>query len=545
MNSRQNNNQSNKIDRRSFLGRGTAAAGAIMGATKVLTAARSGPSEGPVVETNAGKIRGVVIDKVYAFKGVPYGASTAGAGRFMPPAKPQPWTDIKETTRVGLRSPQQPGMLEIPEVAATSGQGPMGEDCLVLNVWTNGLKASRKRPVMVWLHGGGFASGSGDYTMYDGANMARKRDVVMVTVNHRLNVFGYLYLADIGGPKYADASNAGHRDIVLALEWVRDNIANFGGDPGNVTIFGQSGGGGKVATLMAMPAAKGLFHRAICQSGASIKGASRANAARTAQTLLTKLNLKPDQIDQLQNMPFDQLTEAIKGVGGFAPVVDGKTLTHDPFDPGAPEESATVPLLIGTVEEEVNFFAGTPLDPIDDADLHKRVKQAARNADDATVDRLIAVYKKGRPSKSNVEIYQIIASDAGFSGNVHTEADRKTAQGKAPVYKYYFTWQSPVRDGKLRSFHTLEIPFVLENVDEAKTMTGQDRYALSDKMSAAWAAFARTGNPNAKGLPRWSAFTADRRATMVFNDECKLVNDPFKEERLAVAALPPAGPGRG
>jgi para-nitrobenzyl esterase len=518
-----------------------------VGAAKGLTAAKSESNDGPVVETNAGKIRGLIIDKVYAFKGVPYGASTAGTGRFMPPAKPQPWTDIKETTYVGNRSPQQPGMLEIPEVAATSGQGPMGEDCLVLNVWTNGLKGSRKRPVMVWLHGGGFASGSGDYTMYDGANMARKRDVVVVTVNHRLNVFGYLYLADLGGPKYADAGNAGHRDIVLALEWVRDNIANFGGDPGNVTIFGQSGGGGKVATLMAMPAAKGLFHRAICQSGASIKGATRANATRTAQALLTKLSLKPDQLDQLQTMPFDQLTEAIKGVGGFAPVVDGKTLTHDPFDPGAPEESATVPLLIGTVEEEVNFFPATPLDPIDDADLHKRVKQVARGADDATVDRLIAVYKKGRPGKSNVEIYQIIASDATFSGNVHTEADRKTAQGTAPVYKYYFTWQSPVREGKLRSFHTLEIPFVLENVDEAKSMTGsgQDRYALSDKMSAAWAAFARTGSPNAKGLPHWPAFTADQRATMIFNDECKLVNDPFKEERLAIAALPPAGPGRG
>ncbi len=382
-----------------------------MGATKALTAARSESGEGPVVETNSGKIRGVIIDKVYAFKGVPYGASTAGAGRFMPPVKPQPWTDIKDATQIGHRSPQQHGILEpLPEVGATDRQNPMGEDCLVVNVWSNGLKGSHKRPVMVWLHGGGFASGSGDYSMYDGANMARKRDVVVVTVNHRLNVFGYLYLADVGGAKYADASNAGHRDIVLALEWVRDNIANFGGDPGNVTIFGQSGGGGKVATLMAMPAAKGLFHRAICQSGAAIKGVSRDNATKTAQGLLTKLNLKPDQLDQLQNMPLDQLTEAIKGVGGLGPVVDGKTLTHDPFDPGAPEESAAIPLLIGTVEEEINFFPGTPLDPIDDASLHTRVKQTTRT-DDATADHLIAVYKKGRPSKSNVEIYQIIASD--------------------------------------------------------------------------------------------------------------------------------------
>jgi para-nitrobenzyl esterase len=539
-----------KIDRRSFFGRGTAAAGILMGGvTSALTAAKTEVGSGPVVDTNSGKIRGVVIDKVYAFKGVPYGASTAGAGRFMPPVKPQPWTDVKDTIAYGHRSPQQPGKLEIPEVAATSGQGPMGEDCLVLNVWSNGLKGGRKRPVMLWLHGGGFASGSGDYTIYDGENMARKRDVVTVTVNHRLNVFGYLYLADIGGPKYADAGNAGHRDIVLALEWVRDNIANFGGDPGNVTIFGQSGGGGKVATLMAMPSAKGLFHKAICQSGAAIKGISRADATKGAENLLAKLNLKPNQIDQLQNMPFDQLTAAISSGGAglrLGPVVDGKTLLHDPFDPAAPEESANIPLLIGSVEEEVNFFPTTPLDPIDDADLHKRIKQTTR-ADDATVDHLIAVYKKGRPNKSNVEIYQIVSSDATFSASVRLEADRKAAQGKAPVYKYYFTWQSPVRDGKLRSYHTLEIPFVLENVDNAKSMTGtgQDRYALSDKMSAAWSSFARTGTPSAKGLPHWAPFTADQRATMIFNNECKLVNDPYKEERLAIAALPPAGPGRG
>jgi len=552
MNSERTKHSQQKIGRRSFLGRGTAAASVLMGGglefTKALNAAKVEGGEGPIVETNSGKIRGAVIEKVYAFKGVPYGASTAGAGRFMPPAKPQAWSDVKDCTQIGHRSPQQHGILEpLPEVGAADRQNPMGEDCLVVNVWSNGLKGGKKRPVMVWLHGGGFTSGSGDYSIYDGANLARKRDVVVVTVNHRLNVFGYLYLADLGGPKFADASNAGHRDIVLALQWVRDNIANFGGDSGNVTIFGQSGGGGKVATLMAMPEAKGLFHRAICQSGAAIKGVTKANATRTAQNLLTKLNLKPEQLDQLQTMPFDTITDAIKGPGfNFGPVVDGKTLTHDPFDPAAPEESASVPLLIGTVEEEINFFPGTPLDPIDDADLHKRVKQATRT-DDAAADHIIALYKKGRPEKSNVEIFQIIASDAGFSGSVHTEADRKAAQGKAPVYKYYFTWQSKAREGKLRAFHTVEIPFVMENVDAGQSMTGpgQDRYALSDKMSAAWTAFAKTGNPNVKGLPHWPAFTTDQRATMIFNNECKLVNDPYKEERLAIAALPPAGPGRG
>jgi para-nitrobenzyl esterase len=542
-------NDKKPIDRRAFLGRGTAAAGVLLGGvTSTLRAAKTEQrAEGPVVQTIAGKIRGTVIDKVYAFKGVPYGATTEGAGRFMPPVRPQQWADVHDCTQIGHRSPQQHGILEpLPEVGAADRQNPMGEDCLVVNVWSNGLKG-KKRPVMVWLHGGGFASGSGDYSIYDGANLARKRDVTVVTVNHRLNVFGYLYLAGIGGPKYADASNAGHKDVVLALEWVRDNIANFGGDPGNVTIFGQSGGGGKVATLMAMPAAKGLFHRAICQSGAAIKGQTPAAATRSAQTLLTRLNLKPDQLDKLQSMPFDQITEAIKAPGfNFQPVVDGKSLTHDPFDPAAPEESATVPLLIGTVEEEVNFFPNTPLDPIDDADLHKRVKQATRT-DDAGADKLIALYKKGRPSKSNVEIFQIISTDSGFATSVHTEADRKAAQGKAPVYKYYFTWQSAAREGKLRSFHTLEIPIVFENLEAGESMTGKgaDRAALSDKMSAAWTAFAKTGNPNVKSLPHWPAFTTGERATMVFNNECKLVNDPYKEERLAIAALPPAGPGRG
>ena len=236
MSSRQENQTAKNMNRRSFLGRSTAAAGALaggLGLTNALNAAKEGPGDGPIADTTSGKIRGAVIEKVYAFKGVPYGASTAGAGRFMPPAKPQPWTDVRDATQHGHRSPQQPGILEpLPEVGSMDIQNPMGEDCLVVNVWSNGLKDNKKRPVMVWLHGGGFASGSGDYILYDGANLARKRDVVVVTVNHRLNVFGYLYLADLGGPKYADASNAGHRDIVQALEWVQRQHFELRGRPG-------------------------------------------------------------------------------------------------------------------------------------------------------------------------------------------------------------------------------------------------------------------------------------------------------------------------
>jgi len=365
--------------------------------------------------------------------------------------------------------------------------------------------------------------------------MARKHDVVTVTVNHRLNSFGFLYLADLGGERYAHASNVGMLDIVAALEWVRDNIANFGGDPSNVTIFGQSGGAGKVSTLLAMPSAKGLFHRAIVQSGANLRGVSRADATKSAETLMAKLGVK--QVDDLQKVPMDQLLAATLSTQGLrlAPVVDGHTLPGDPFDPNAPAMSADIPLLIGSTEFEVNFFPNTKFDPISDTELHTAVKQATRLSDEET-DKVIAVYKKGRSNYSNVELSQVISSD-NFRASVLTEAVRKAAQ-PAPVYMYYFTWRSPVHDGKLKAFHTLEIPFVLENVDEGKTMTGtgQDRYALQEKMSGAWAAFARSGNPNHKGLVNWPAFKTDQRATMIFNNECKVVNDPYREERLALPA---------
>jgi para-nitrobenzyl esterase len=503
------------IDRRAFLARGSALIGAPL--TKAFAAPARSDSTGPVAETTAGKIRGTYQDKINAFKGVPYGASTTGSARFMPPSKPQPWASVRDTLELGHQAPQLASGL-IAEVAAVEDKGPLGEDCLVLNVWTPSLGTGHKRPVMVWLHGGGYSTGSGGFTIYDGANLARKHDVVTVTVNHRLNVFGFLYLADIGG------------------------------EPRNVTIFGQSGGGGKVSTLMAMPSAKGLFHRAIVESASAIKGVTRSDASKSAEMVLAKLGLKPNQLDELQNLPMDRVLSINAGGGPagnqglrLAPVVDGRTLPRDPFDPTAPELSANVPLIIGSVETEVTFMPRQQLDPIDDADLHARVKQAAR-CDDAQAAKLVEVYRKGRPGISNIDLYLVLASDTSFRAGVRTEADRKAAQaaqGNAPVYMYYFTWRSPVRDGKLKAFHTLEIPFVFENVDGGKPMTGtgQDRYALSDKMSRAWVAFARTGNPNHKGLPNWPAFNTDQRATMVFNNECKIVNDPGKEERLALDAL--------
>ena len=540
------------MDRRRFIGSsmGAFAAGTLMNSKlAVALGGAAGPTPGATVETNLGKVRAQSQAGVQAFRGVPYAASTAGANRFMPPAKREKWTGVKDCFDLGQRSPQRdseffgfvPKALE-PMCPAE----PMGEDCLVLNVWTSSAsnRANAKRPVMVWLHGGGYTTGSGGFVCYNGQELARKHDVVVVTVNHRLTVFGYLYFAGIGGEKYAHASNVGMMDIVASLEWVRDNIGAFGGDPNNVTIFGQSGGGGKVSALMAMPPAHGLFHKAIIQSGADVRGVSVEAANKSVELFLSKLNLKPDQIDQLQQMPVDQLLAAAAGGPpgtpglALAPVVDGSTLPAGPFDPTAPELSANVPLMIGTVETEVTFFPGQILDPIDDANLHARVKQMLAKASDAQVDQVIAAYKAGRPGVPNTDVYLAMASDATFRAGVVLEADRKAAQ-KAPVYQYYFTWHSPVQDGKLRAFHTLEIPFAFDVVDLASSMTGTgaDRQPLADKVSGAWAAFARNGDPNHKLLPKWDPFDTNKRAIMVLDDECKLVDDPHGQEQRALHSV--------
>ncbi len=557
------------IDRRAFIGMGTlagalscgewtaahaqgapaggdasAAGGASAGQG---AAARHGATarRGSIVETNAGKLRGTFHGGVHAFKGVPYGASTAGARRFMPPEKPRPWTGVRNALQLGHRSPQLLSAFHgqvPPEVEVMDRDEPMGEDCLMLNVWTAGLGPGH-RPVMVWLHGGGYTSGSGGFIIYDGTELARKHDVVAISLNHRLTALGYLYLAGLGDPRFAESSNLGNLDIIAALEWVRDNIAAFGGDPGNVTLFGQSGGGGKVSSLMAMPAAKGLFHRAIVESGADVRGLSREVATRSAESYLARLHVKPDRLEELQRLPVQRLIAATAPGAGpplaLAPVVDGRSLPTNPFDPVAPALSADIPLLIGTVETEVTFFPHQILDPIDDASLHAHVKQAVRGASDAQVDRLIAAYRAGRPGASNTDLYLIIASDATFRRGVLLEAERKAAQGTAAVYQYYFTWRSPVRGGKLRTFHTIEIPFVFDNVDAAKAMvgSGEDRYALARKVSGAWVAFARSGNPNHPGLPNWAPYDNTRRATMILNDECRLVDDPHRTERLLLESI--------
>ena len=531
------------MNRRAFLNYSavTAAGLAIDGLFE--RAAAQSRTPGATVKTATGSLRGYIDNGVHVFKGVPYAASTAGANRFLPPQTRQPWTDVRDATQWGQRPPQILGG-EPAEMLPTDPREPLGEDCLVMNIWTPNPAAGR-RPVMVWLHGGGYASGSGSYGIYEGRELARKHDVVSVSVNHRLNILGFLYLAQYGG-KWASASNVGMLDIVAALEWVRDNIAAFGGDPRNVTIFGQSGGAGKVSTLMAMPAARGLFHRAIAQSGMALQAIPAAQAVKTTEQILQRLKITPDRLDQLQTLPFAQLIDVLRPAPGVAPlpaagpVLDGTSLPVHPFDPTAPAQSASVPFITGTTATEMTFF--TPDDqllPIDDATLRQRVKGLLK-VDDAEAGRMIALYRQNQPGRDNIDVYLRMETDnSRFRTGVETQAELKAAQRGAPVYLYRFEYYSPVRQGRLKAMHCMEIPFVFDNLEAGKIYTGISPAAqrLADRMSAAWVAFARTGNPNHRGIPQWPAFDSTRRATMVFGDEAKVVNDPGGKERLALKAI--------
>jgi para-nitrobenzyl esterase len=535
----------NRFDRRFFLGSGALATAGLFTDGLFLPAwaqdARGVGMSAPV-STTAGRVRGLVRDRVNQFYGIPYAASTAGANRFRPPVKPAAWTGVRDCVQVGNRSPQDPDG-PISEVFALDRQEPMGEDCLNLNVFTPAL-GSGNRAVMVWLHGGGFSGGSGNWLLYDGTNLARKEDVVVVSVTHRLNLFGFLHLSDLGaGEKWANASNAGMQDIVAALQWVKENIAVFGGNPGNVTVFGQSGGGSKVTTLMAMPSAKGLFHRAIAMSGSALRGVTKENATRATEQYLTKLGIPKGQLDRIQEVPWQQLQQAffseprIQNLGG-GPVVDGRSLPRDQWVPTAPEYSADVPLMMGSTETEDAWNdPPPPLQMTEDAML-TRVRRIVRN-DEARARELVALYRKTHQGISNTDVWLIMNSDNTRRANAQLLGELKSAQAKAPSYLYYFTWRSPVHNGQMKAYHTLDIPFAFYNVDLAASMTGamQERYALAHRMSAAWAAFARTGNPSHADLPDWPAFNPASYPTMVLGSECRVANDPNRDARLALKAI--------
>lgn len=519
-----------------------------------------------VVETDSGKIFGYSQDDVIAFRGIPYGASTEGGHRFMPPSKPVPWPGVRSALYWGPVSPQ-------PLTSTFDGRrggwghdresfmfewedGHDSEDCLRLNVWTGSINDNARRPVMVWLHGGGFVAGSSqELRMYPGESLVRRGDVVVVSVNHRLGVLGFANLTDYG-IRYASSANAGMLDLVVALDWIKTNIGNFGGDPGKVMIFGQSGGGGKVSTLMAMPSADGLFHRGAVQSGSLLRYASLESSARTTATVIAELGLTRSTIDRIHEIPYQEIVEAAvrservvaaedEGAGGlrWGPVEDGHILPLQSWSPTAPTYSANVPLLVGNVLNE--FFNSVQMeDPTVDSWSMDQVRQqlgAKRRSlfsaglGQAT-DHVIEVARRAYPHASPFTIYSVVSAMATMRLSALRQAARKAAQGGAPAYNYWFRWQTPILDGQARAYHCSELPFVFYNTERCAFMTGggPEALELGGRMADAWIAFARTGDPNHAGLPRWPAYDSTTVPTMVFDNQCSLERDPDGAIRRAL-----------
>jgi para-nitrobenzyl esterase len=489
-----------------------------------------------IVQTKQGKLEGQTSKSSYSFLGIHYGADTGGQNRFLPPQPVQSWSGVRKADQMGNRCPQpvinMPG--EMGTVLSFSDL-PTSEDCLVLNVWTPRVHDHAKRAVMVWLHGGGFFLGSGGDKYYEGSNLAGKNDVVVVTLNHRLAVFGYLYLGNEAGPAYADSQLVGMLDIVQALQWVKDNIAQFGGDPHNVTIFGQSGGGSKVSALTAMPSAQGLFQKGIIESGAAVHLGSIADATVTRDKVLANLGLKSVDMDKLRSVSTqDLMTAGAKaGLLAFFPAVDGKILPTHPFDPVASPLSAKVPIMVGSTKDEAtNVFLTDPTwQTMTDADLVKRV---SASVGPELAPKVIEMYRSSAPTDKPMHLWTSIVTDQMFTHSSVLLAERKVEQHAAPVYMYKINWNSPVLGGKLRSPHAVELPFVFDNVDVSAGLVGAGptQNQMAEMMSRTFAAFARTGNPNVKGYPHWPAYTLAKRETFIYDVPPQVVSDPNSTYRV-------------
>ena len=504
---------------------------------------------GPIVETASGKVRGTQRDSIHSFKGIPYGASTGGKNRWLPPQPVQPWTGVRDALDYGPRAPQNERPATEPHLAWIRDTRAYSEDCLVINVFTPGANDHKKRPVLVYIHGGGFVTGAGSAPGLDGHNFAKAGDVVLVTLNHRLNVFGHLSLAESGDARYADAGNVGLLDVIAALQWVKQNIAQFGGDPANVSISGQSGGASQVAVLMAMPQAQGLFHKAIIQSASSLlRMATPEAAARNTHHLLVQLGIDAKNISALLDIPPAALLQAMPKavaaagrVDNYRPVVDGRALPLHPFDQTAPAISADVPLMIGSCETEMTFSYSQAMENFSytEEQALARIKGFVQ-VDDVKAKALMDLYSQSRPNATSSDLWVAISTDHQYRRNGIRASGLKAAQGQAPSWHYLFTWKSPVLNGLLKSPHTICIPFSFGNVDIAEGITGKgsDRYALQNQMMGAWHAFMKSGNPNHAGLPQWKPYDDKDHPTMIFDNTCQLVNDPAREERIAISACP-------
>jgi para-nitrobenzyl esterase len=515
-----------RISRR-VLGQGLLATAAVACTSTPVAQDQAGGD--PIAQTNAGKVRGLQQGPIKVFKGIRYGADTSTT-RFQPPKPPVPWAGVVDAKSFGAMTPQNRASggasAALLNTWAVPGE-PIGEDCLFLNVWTPGLR-DRKRPVMVWIHGGGFSYGSGAALGYDGTRLAQRGDVVVVTVNHRLNIFGYLGLAEIGGEAYADSGCVGQHDLIQALKWVRDNIEEFGGDPKKVMIFGESGGGAKTSCLMGMPAAKGLFHRAAVQSGPFLKGVPQERSTATARKVMEMLNVK--DVAGLRAAPMQDLLGVYAKLGplspSLSPVVDGRGLPAHPFEPAATTISKDVPLLIGTCRTETVFvFNGDRWFNLTWEALPGAIQTYMAKADGAKV---IADYKKLMPESKPADIFYDVTTKIMMERNSIHIAERKAALNAAPAYVYKLTWATPVYNGAWRTPHTLDIPFIFDNVAVSfnLTGTGPEAQLMADQMSEAWLAFARSGDPNTKALPDWPRYGAQRRPTMQFDLPPRLADNP-------------------
>ena len=541
-------------------GRGTASASA--------APVKSGPEgeDGPVLligdnialaETQYGKVRGYVLRGIHYFLGIPYGADTSGANRFLPPERPQAWTDVRPAIWWGNTAPQHMDNRYANPYASFRDHwnyDDVSEDCLKLNVFTPALNDGKKRPVLFWIHGGGFANGNGiEHDGYNGENLARLGDAVFCSINHRLGPFGYCNLARVGGERFAASGNVGMLDIVLALEWVRDNIANFGGDPGNVTIMGQSGGGAKVCTLTAMPSAKGLFHKAVVESGASLRMGEKALSEKLGAYALSEAGLAAGEIDKLQAMPWrDYLAAATKasqklnqelasGGGlrrGFNPVVDGVILPQDPYYPEAAPTAAAVPMIIcSTLDEHSPSWMDSTLENVTLEQVVEKVRLRAGfgpGFGDKAKD-VVDAYAKGFPGKKPVEIWSLVSSNRQSAVAL---ADAKSKQ-PAPVYMSWFGWKPPLFDNRLRAFHCIDICFWFHNTDVMLTHTGGGARPrkLATRMARSLLQFMRTADPNGGGLPHWPKYTTAKGETMILDDVSMVKNDPDGEARRALPAL--------
>jgi para-nitrobenzyl esterase len=566
------------LDRRKFLVRGSMTVAAIAGATSLtprLGFAQETTTEYAEVATAYGRLRGLRQEGLVTFKGIPYAGPVSGASRFKAAPPLQPWTGVRDALRLGAPS-WQPG-----KGYWGINEPPPDENCLFLNVWTPAADG-RKRPVMFYNHGGGFFKGSGGAAYQDGGNLARTYDVVVVTTNHRLGLFGYLFLADLGGSEFETSGNQGLLDIKDGLKWVHENIEAFGGDPNNVMIFGESGGGLKTSCLYALPSAEKYFHKASIESGPGMRMMTRDEANETTRKTLTQLGLEKSEWRKLLEAPVDKLvaaevvvgrppaasfplSESLKGnswmMGGpIAPVVDGNVFPHHPFDPEAPAISRNKPLIVGSNRDEMLFawfqYRNDEVLHLTNETLKARLDRELG----AKAGTVLATYRKTRPNASPLDLYTAIVGACTIWMPAIWIAERKYAQHGAPVYMYMFTHEStriiPGTHHTLGAAHALEIPYKFDNLHPGgeerppdvpqpgsiygmDTIVGShpDRAQTAHNMSEMWSTFARTGHPAAKGQPVWPAYTTETRATMLINAECKVARDPFAEERIMLEHL--------